>query len=227
MKLFRFFSILAMLFLTGCGTLEIGIERKPVSTNTAQAAPTFEWNPTDTAALPSPTTAPLPPIEPSPTPEVITPTEPVIQPTAAQVEPSPTSGQQFVQIYLIAIDDNGNSGPQVGCGDSAVAVSVEIQPTKEVLRASLEKLLSLKQQFYGESGLYNSLYQSELQIDKISLENGKAEIYLTGTTALGGVCDNPRFEAQLTYTVLQFSTIQEVSIFINGRPIKDVLSLKG
>jgi Sporulation and spore germination len=227
MKLFKFFGILAMLFLTGCGTLEIGIERRPEGTVTAKVAPTFEWNATDTVTLPSPTVVSIPPVEPSPTTAIIPPTDPVIEPTAPPAESSPTPGHQFVQIYLIGIDDNGQSGQLVGCGDSAIPVSVEIPPTKEVLRASLEKLLSLKEQFYGESGLYNSLYQSDLQLDKISLENGKAEIYLTGTVALGGVCDNPRFEAQLESTVLQFSTIQEVSIFVNGKPLKDVLSLKG
>jgi len=71
------------------------------------------------------------------------------------------------------------------------------------------------------------LYQSDLQLESISLENGIAVINLTGTMALGGVCDIPRVEAQLESTVLQFSTVQEVSIFVNGKPLKDVLSLKG
>ena len=118
------------------------------------------------------------------------------------------------------------SGQLVGCGDSVIPVQVETTPTKEVLRASLEKLLALKEQYYGESGLYNALYQSDLQLESITLENGKAEIYLTGTMMLGGVCDNPRVEAQLEATVLQFSTVQEVSIFINGKPLEEALSLQ-
>ena len=80
---------------------------------------------------------------------------------------------------------------------------------------------------YGESGLYNALYQSDLQVESISLENGKAEIYLTGTMMLGGECDNPRVEAQLKQTALQFSTVQEVSIYINGKLLSEVLSLRG
>ena len=71
------------------------------------------------------------------------------------------------------------------------------------------------------------LYQSDLQVDSISLDNGKAVIKLTGTLTLGGECDNPRVEAQLESTVLQFSTIQEVTIYLNGQLLKDALSLKG
>jgi Sporulation and spore germination len=226
MKIYKFLTLLATLLLTSCGTLEIGIERKMNNSPTEAVQP--KGAPTEAAiVLPSPTAVSVPPAEPSPTAAAIPPTDITVQPADPVVEPSPTAGQQFVQIYLIGIDDNGQSGDLVGCGDSAIPVTVEIQPTKEVLRASLEKLLSMKEQFYGESGLYNSLYQSEIQLESISLENGKAVINLTGTVALGGVCDNPRFEAQLKSTVLQFSTIQEVSIFINGVPLKDVLSLKG
>lgn len=227
MKYFKLLSLLTVLLLTSCGTLEIGIERRPENTATVNAQPTFTWEPTATVALPSPTAPVVQPVEPSPTTAPVPPTDTTEPPTPVPADPLPTSGPQFVQIYLIGIDDNGQGGQLVGCGDSAISVSVEVAPTKEVLRASLEKLLSIKDQFYGQSGLYNALYQSDLQIEHIALDNGKAEINLTGTMLLGGECDNPRVEAQLTSTVLQFSTITEVSITINGVPLKDVLSLKG
>jgi hypothetical protein len=226
MKIFKLVTFLALLLCTGCGTLEIGIEHKPSKTATANILPTASTQPTDqpvaTAPVeqPSPTAAPIPPTE-SPLP-----TEALVPPTPTYAAPTATPGPQFVQIYLIAVDDNGQSGQPVGCGDSVIPVKVEISPTKEVLRASLEKLLALKDQFYGESGLYNALYQSDLQVESISLENGKATIHLTGTMLLGGECDNPRFEAQLESTVLQFSSIQEAAIFINGKPLKEALSLK-
>jgi len=34
-------------------------------------------------------------------------------------------------------------------------------------------------------------------------------------------------QAQLEYTVLQFPTVTEAAIFINGKPLAEVLSLKG
>jgi hypothetical protein len=214
MKFIKLIAILAFVFLTGCGTLEIGVEHRLSNTSTAPVILTEE--PSMAAHVD----------QPSPTPVSLPPTETISLPAATQAEPSPTPGPQMVQIYLIALDDNGQSGQLVGCGDSAIAVQVEIPPTKEVLRASMEKLLGLKELYYGESGLYNALYQSDLQLESITLENGKAVINLTGSFVLGGVCDNPRVEAQLEATALQFYTVQEVDIYINGKPLKDALSLK-
>ena len=105
-------------------------------------------------------------------------------------------------------------------------VTQEIAPTQGVLRAALEALLGLQQQYYGQTGLYNALYQSKLTIADLRIENGKATIRLTGQLLLGGVCDNPRVEAQLVETAMQFSTVKEVAIFINDKPLKDVLSEK-
>ena len=133
---------------------------------------------------------------------------------------------QIVKVFLIAVGDNGASGKLIGCGDSLVPVTQEIVPTRGVLRAALELLLGIKTQYYGQSGLYDALYQSDLTIDDLRIDNGKASIHLAGRLLLGGVCDNPRVEAQLVETAKQFSTVKEVEIFINGKPLKDVLSEK-
>jgi hypothetical protein len=125
------------------------------------------------------------------------------------------------------VDDNGQTGILVGCGDSAVAVQVEIPSTQGILKAALVALLSVKDQFYGQSGLYNALYQSDLQVESVSIDGGKASVYLTGTLIMGGECDTPRVQAQLEQTVLQFPTVTKVAIFINGKPLADVLSLEG
>jgi hypothetical protein len=90
----------------------------------------------------------------------------------------------------------------------------------------LEKLFAAKQQLYGESGYYNALYQSDLQVAKVTIEQGKAIIHLTGTIMLGGACDAPRVEAQIEQTALQFSTVSEVAVFVNDAPLEEVLSTK-
>ena len=143
-----------------------------------------------------------------------------------QAQPVTPSGPHTVKFFLVAINDNGVSGKLIGCGDSLLPVTQEIPPTQGVLRAALEALLALQQQYYGQTGLYNALYQSKLTIEDLRIENGKATIRLTGQLLLGGVCDNPRVEAQLVETAMQFSTVKEVAIFINGKPLKDVLSEK-
>jgi hypothetical protein len=198
-------SILSALFIlvlvTSCsGTLEVGLEHPAVD------VPTL--NPTSTP-LPAPTNTMLP--------------------TASVVTSFPTDVpvSHTVQVYLIAVGDNGQTGSPVGCGDSAVPVQVQTPPTSQVLQAALASLLSIKDQFYGQSGLYNALYQSDLQVESITIVAGKASVYLTGTLLMGGECDTPRVRAQLEQTILQFPTVTEADIFINGKPLADVLSLKG
>ena len=219
MKACKFLILSMVLLLTACGRFEVSIEpiysptatgiaQVPVSTATAILLSTEQINPTATITIPSST-----PVLPDAT-------------QAPPVVPTSTPGEQLVKIFLIALEDNGQAGTLVGCGDSAISVTVTIPPTQGILRAALEKLLSAKQQFYGESGFYNALYQSDLQVEGVTIDQGKAVIHLSGTLMLGGVCDAPRVEAQIEQTALQFSTVHEVAVFINDVPLEDVLSLK-
>ncbi|MHB8136123.1 MAG: GerMN domain-containing protein [Anaerolineaceae bacterium] len=175
----------------------------------------------------SPTPIPTETAEPtqtsSPTASVAT-AEIVTQ--ASVLTPTPISNTQTLKIFLVAIGDNGVSGKKIGCDDSLVAVDVGVQPTVAVLRSALTRLLEIKTSYYGESGLYNALYQSDLEIENLSIQNGLASIYLKGDLMLGGTCDSPRVDEQLKATALQFSTISNVEIFINGIPLAEKLSLK-
>ncbi len=132
-----------------------------------------------------------------------------------------------VKIYLIALNDNGKSGKATGCGDSVVAIQRDILPTTAPLRASLEQLFASKDQYYGQSKLYNALYQSNLLIDYIEVNKGGiASIELAGSYKLGGVCDGPRFVSQIQQTVLQFKTITSANILVNGKPLEQIASEK-
>ncbi len=218
MKSRLFLAILAVTFLSACnGMLEIGIEHTPGGP--ALATDTTASNPSQTPLVitATPTNTVAAPTIPAPT---------IPAPTATRAAPTKTPGPQLVDIYLIAIDDNGQGGIPVGCGDSAIPVKAEIQPTQGVLRAALEKLLSIKDQYYGQSGLYDALYQSDLQVESVMIDNGKATVNLTGTMMLGGECDNPRVQAQLENTVLQFPSVTSADIFINGKTLAEALSLK-
>jgi len=182
--------------------------------------------PTSTAppTLPAgtPLAAPLltQPVQSPPTPAVTA--VPVIIPT----DPPAPSGDDTLRlyIYLVAIGDNGASGESIGCGDSIIPVAVDVPRTTGVLRAALDRLLSQKTQYYGESGLYNALYQSNLVIDSLIVQDGEATMRFSGKLQSGGVCDDPRIIAQLEHTALQFSTVQRVSITVNGEDIHNLLS---
>jgi len=155
-------------------------------------------------------------------------TMPTQLPSTTTQVPSPTPPPPLkVKIFLILIDDNGQFGKQVGCGDSVVPVDIEIPYTQAVLRSTLESLLSLEDANYQNFGLYNALNQSKLIVDDVLIRNGEAVVSFSGELILGGVCDNPRVQAQLEETILQFSTVLSVTIYINGVPLSDILSLQG
>jgi hypothetical protein len=214
-----------LLSLTACGRFDVSVE--PLSTS----LPTITFNiPTNTPAAIASSTEQI-----NSTATAVIPTSTIVLPTATvaqQVLPTltafapTTATEQTVKIVLIALEDNGQSGILVGCGDSAIPITVTIPRTQGVLRAALEKLFSAKQQFYGESGYYNALYQSDLQVAKVVIEQGKAIIHLTGSIVLGGTCDAPRVEAQIEQTALQFSTVNDVAVFVNDVTLEDVLSTK-
>ena len=187
MKADKLLVFLTILLLTACGQFEISIEPTATPPTLPTATITLQ-NPTNTV-----TALPTQPINPTAT--LTIPSSTPILPAATQlppVLPTSTSGEQLVKIILIALEDNGQAGTLVGCGDSAIPITVTVPPTQGILRAALEKLLSAKQQFYGESGYYNALYQSDLQVTGVTIEQGKAIIHLTGSVVLGGVCDAPR-----------------------------------
>ncbi len=202
----------------------------PTEPSIPTALPTITPLPTLSPAPPSavpPSALPPSPVPASPTAApAATEAAPPASPTAAPSATPPLAGGKQVKVFLIAIDDNGKSGKKIGCGDSVVAITRPIAATAGVLRAALESLFAIKDTYYGSSGLYNALAQSDLHTAGITIANGVATIHLTGTVTMGGECDIPRVEAQLTETALQFSTVKIVSIFVNGRPLKDVLSLK-
>lgn len=226
MKTTKLLIFFVMLSLAACGQFEVSIEplqtsiptntlEIPANTATTIASPTTQVNPTATVVISSPT--------------LIIPTATQVQQASATLTisappTSTTSAEQSVKIVLIELEDNGQSGPLVGCGDSAIPINVTIPRTQGVLRAALEKLLSAKQQFYGESGYYNALYQSDLNVSVVKIEQGNAIIHLTGTIMLGGACDAPRVQAQIEQTALQFSTVSDVTVFVNDVPLEDVLS---
>jgi hypothetical protein len=166
------------------------------------------------------TVRPASPIKPQIQPTVQS--SPSAIPTEKATElPSPVAA--FAKIYLIALDDNGISGPKVGCGDSLVAVETRAKDA----RTALQLLLENRNQYFGQSGLYNALYQSDLKIERFETKNGNIEVDLSGSLLLGGECDNPRVETQLKSTTRQSSTDNSsVIIRINGKPLEELLSGK-
>lgn len=137
---------------------------------------------------------------------------------------SAASRTTSIRFYLIAVNDKGKAGQKIGCGDSLVAVpyprSTFAKPWEEALRL----LLNIHQRFYGQSGLYNALYQSRLSLKRSTLVRGHLSVYLTGRLRSGGSCDAPRIAGQLRETARQTGQVRNVSIFINNLRLSKLLS---
>lgn len=181
-----------------------------VSTEPAAPQPTatpFD-TPVPTATLAAPTATP------TSTPTV-TPVSPTAVPTATPV-PGDAPVYENTNIYMIALNDAGQSGPMLACNDSAVAVEIPIAATTAPLTAALENLLAVSDEFYGGSGLYNALHASELALNVIELDRGHATIRLTGIMRETRLCDWQRIKAQIMQTALQYDTVNSVSVYLNG-----------
>ena len=174
---------------------------------------------TPTQPRPAATTVPTV-VQPPPTPRPTATPSIVLPPTPTRVI---TGRTMTVKLFMIALNDNGAAGPKVGCGDSVVGVPQTLPFSNSPLTDTYKELLAQHDQTFGSSRRYNALYNSRLAVESVSLSGGKATVKLTGTFSLAGECDDPRVEAQLTQTALQYSTVKDVAIFINGKPLSSLL----
>jgi LysM repeat protein len=142
-------------------------------------------------------------------------------------EPGEGGTVQSVELYLVALGDAGQRGALIGCDDSLVPVEIPIAPTRAPLRAALNELLAIESEMWQGTDLYTALYRSDLTLEDVAIVGGTARIRLSGTLLLGGACDTPRFEQQIRGTALQFPTVSEVEVWINGTPLDEALSARG
>jgi LysM repeat protein len=128
-----------------------------------------------------------------------------------------------VNVYLYALGDAGERGPEFGCSDSIVPIEVEIEETEAPLRATLERLFITDGDPYN---LNNVFLRSGLTVEGINIVDREAIIELSGDLSIGGVCDHPRIVEQLERTALQFDTIDSVSVSVNNEPLSEILDLR-
>lgn len=215
---FRFLLPMVALALIGCGGAATPTR---VPTPTSIILPTLA-----SVVVPSDTPLPTPTLAPTTSPAPAASATPTRRTTPTRTL-TLAPGTMRVKLFFVALEDNGKSGKKIGCNDSIVAVERIIPATQAPLTAALKELLSVRARYYDQTGLYNSLYESNLKVDGISIVGGKALIHLSGKVILGGVCDNPRVEAQIKETALQFATVKQVAVFVNGVPLEKILSQKG
>jgi hypothetical protein len=137
-----------------------------------------------------------------------------------------SSATEPARIALVALNDNGQSGPPVGCGDSLVPVTADVPAagtTEGKVTQALLKLFSIKQPFYGQSGLYTALSMNTLVVDRVELQGGVAAVYLSGTLSLGGECDDPRAEGQVAQTARLVPGVTGAVVIYQGGPLTNLV----
>lgn len=135
-----------------------------------------------------------------------------------------------IQLFFVRLEDNGQSGQLVGCGDSLVAVDSDVTASADVannLRLAYRALFETDSADLNEQGLYTAFTTADLRLESVSFNNGSAIVRLFGDYTLGGECDGPRVEAQLESIAQQFDEVNEVEIYLNDEILSDALSLEG
>lgn len=130
---------------------------------------------------------------------------------------------QTINIFLVALGDDGKNGKKIGCGDSLVPVTRTIKKTSAPLAAAIRELLQTPQHPEGTPNLENFWKGRNLKVKSVAISNRTATIYLTGEVFVAGVCDEPRIESQIQATALQFPTVKRVKVFIGKRTLADAI----
>jgi hypothetical protein len=205
---------------------------------TAPAPQPQEPPPTGAAAIPGPLNqqsegTPATPAETFPGGIPVTDAAPTEEPASegpASSAAGPSgnaAGVQAVTAYYVLLDDGGSNGVRFGCNDSLVGVAVRgSSGAEEPLPAAVEALLEASAAVAASgpgADLYNALSNSRLKFLSGSFDGTTVTVYLAGTLSLGGVCDIPRVEAQLTQTAVAAVGAIRAEIYINGRVLTEAL----
>ncbi len=123
-----------------------------------------------------------------------------------------------VKIYF----NNNKLDPEISC-NKVFPVEREVSKTAAVAHAALEELLAGATISELSQGFMTSI-NSGVKIQKLIIENGVAKVDFDQTleSAVGGSCRVSAIRAQITETLKQFPTVQNVIISINGRT-EDIL----
>jgi hypothetical protein len=121
---------------------------------------------------------------------------------------------QDIHVALHAPGDAGAIGDEFGCQDSLVPVDTHMHQQVTVeneVRVALQKMFS-----YDHLELSNLFLGQPIFVHTVGVSEGIATIWLVGDPGIVGVCDEPRFQAQIQVTAMQFDEVNHVEIILNG-----------
>lgn len=148
-----------------------------------------------------------------------------LQPSSSVSTPSTSSipsatnedGEAMVDFYLVSppIDDNFDELEKF-MQPVKYQLSYQVSGDKERAGAALEALFAVDKLEYGESGLQNFLYLSDLEVDQISTQDGVDRVELSGKLVGIGSMADPLIKLQVEKTVSEY--LDNYVITLNGQP---------
>lgn len=126
------------------------------------------------------------------------------------------------KIEVRAYFNNDRLDPEFSC-NKVFPVEREIPKTQAVGMAALEELLKGPTEKEKEEGFFTSINPG-VKIQNLIIQNGIAKVEFDEQLEfqVGGSCRVSAIRAQITQTLKQFPTVNEVMISINGRT-EDIL----
>ena len=151
---------------------------------------------------------------------------------SATASSSPAAAAGEATVYWVSLAGSGHQGVEFpGCGDLLVESTVKTQDSGEVgstdrVEAGIEALLR-DREYEHSNGLVNALYQSDLKLEDVSLNDDTVTVELSGQPMSSGSCDDPRIIAQLEYTAATNAGAYTAEVLVDGTPIQEFMSQKG
>ncbi len=180
--------------------------------------------PGSTSAIQSPSNT----VSASPTPTVsASPSSPSASSSPSSAPASPSTKTAKLTVFYVAVDNQeGVSGPKIGCGDTLVATETGPVAFANQVEAAMNALLKDNSPTHGESGLKNAVAASDLSYKSSTVKGDQVTVNLGGTVMSGGTCDDPRIIEQLKYTAKVAAGVGSARILVNGSDIEKILSQK-
>jgi hypothetical protein len=137
-----------------------------------------------------------------------------------------TPAPETAAVYLVRLEDNGESGELIGCGDSLIPIGIDVPSD---LTGNLEGSVAfvvaelIERSKPAAEPHYSALSTANLSVDSVAETTNGVTVALSGDFTLGGVCDNPRFEYQLRETIRSVTGEQPLEITIDGVQLNDLV----
>lgn len=119
-----------------------------------------------------------------------------------------------IKIPLASMEQAGDFGP-FGCGQYINFHPVEVPKTTSVLTTVYGQLFSLPYEVSGTDDKNIIASQENLNFDSVTIENGNANLYLSGFV-MGNHCADEVFRHQIEQSAFQFDTVDSITVYVNN-----------